>query len=240
MLQVFLLGAVALLFRKKRRVRNTFIALAGTWLFILTISPVPIWWSQHLENQFPVFKKSDITKISNAPVHVVVLGAGFTNDPDLPATGQLNSAVLRRLVEGVRVYNMLPNARLIGSGSALWRTKSQAEAVCSAAVELGVSASDTFQLSTTINTEDEVFKYIKRFGKSHQVIVATDALHMKRALFWFSSHGIDAKAAPCNFTTKEDPLKPISTWKPSWSKIGLMDYLIHEQIGYWYGQYKHK
>ena len=237
---VLLLWVVALLCRKRKRVRNTALIISGVWLFIVVVSPLTIWWARHLENQYPVFRNTSVEVSEGSPIHIVVLGAGFVNDPDLVPTSQLNATELGRLVEGIRVYRMFENARIITSGGALWRNLSQAEAVSSAAISLGVSVSDTFQLSATRNTEDEALKYVRKFGKSHKVVIATDAIHMKRALFWFRSHGIDATAAPCNFKTKEDPLRPESTWKLSLNKADLMGDLTHELVGYWYAQYKHK
>ena len=231
----------AWLFRHKHNVRNVLIITSGLWIFLIFISPFSFCIVKKWERKYPALKNNMYGQVlKNKPVHIVVLGAGYENDPDLSVTSQLSGTVARRLMEGLRCYYALENAKLVTSGAALGRGRSQAQAVADAAVALGVSPDDTLYLPNTINTENEAYSYTKRFANKYPVILATDAMHMPRAVFWFKHFGIDVIPAPCNYRFKEDPAKPVFKWKPSLNKVRMLDGLMDEWLGMLWARVKIK
>ena len=92
------------------------LAIGFAVIFLLTsFSPVPDWLVSSLETRYnPLL---DITDLDTADHHnILVLGSGHTSDPDLPATAQLSSVASNRLLEGIRLHELLPQSRLVLSG----------------------------------------------------------------------------------------------------------------------------
>ena len=222
-------------FWKKKGLRNVFLVLTGLIVFAVYVSPLPIWLVKIREREFAALKDVRSVLGNARVVHVVVLGAGHTNDPDLTVTGQLSDVVAVRMIEGLRIYKELDSAKFVGSGSPNkgFNRRSQSEAVCDAAVKLGVNVKDTLWLDNTENTEGEARAYAERFGylkDSVKVVLVTSALHMKRAVMWFEKYGIKVVPAPCGYLVKEEPGSSFH-WTPSFGKGRLMDKWMDEKLG---------
>lgn len=226
--------------KKTKRRSLPILVLSILWLLIITASPIPKWWAGSIEESYPSITDQSLDALASQPVHIMVLGSGYINDPDLVPSARLGTTAIGRLAEGLRCYNQLPKAKFITSGrrNGTETSKPQAEMSALAAIDLGIDPMDTLHLSTTINTEDEARKYVARFGTNHQVLISTDAIHMPRALFWFRHFGVAAIEAPCNHRMKLDPENPTFPFKPQLAKVELIDDLIHESIGLFYAKLK--
>lgn len=68
---------------------------------------------------------------------------------------------------------------------------------------MGVPKSAVIQESSSANTYENAVdvKAILEARKLHKVLLVTSALHMSRALALFKHQGIDAIAAPCDFSS---------------------------------------
>lgn len=230
----YLLIGLALVFRTKKNLRNVLIIISGLWLFIIYISPLPIIITENREREYSSFKISEHSNLLNDSIlYIIVLGAGYENDPEISSTAKLSNTVAVRLIEAIRIYRNFPNAKLVTSGAEVNQKVSQADAVANAAIDLGVNKEDTLQLSNTYNTRDEAENFLKRFGNENRVIVVTDAVHMKRAIKWFQYYGINAIAAPTNYYVKNDPDFPENRWIPSFRKIQMLNAVIREWVGLW-------
>lgn len=223
-------------FWKRGWVRNGFWVFTGLVVFVVYVLPVPVWLVKSREREFAALIDLKGVLGNERLVHVVVLGAGHTNDPGMTVTGQLSDAVTVRMVEGVRIYKELDSAMFVGSGSPNKgdSRRSQAEAVCDAAVKLGVNVKDTLWLDNTENTEGEARAYAERFGilrDSVRVVLVTNALHMRRAVLWFDKYGIKVVPAPCGFIVKEEPGSFKNWWIPSLNKGRMMDAWMEEVLG---------
>ncbi|QOJ30171.1 MAG: YdcF family protein [Ignavibacteriales bacterium] len=175
----------------------------------------------------------------------MILGSGFTNDPNLSPTTKLSNSVLARMAEGVGLYNKLDSAYFITSGASVNSSISQAQAVAEAAISLGVLPKDTLHLSDTFITEDEarscrsrLDELTKRFPEQNiDIYLVTSAIHMPRAVYWFSKYGIPVTPVPCDFLVKEDPQFPKSGLIPSWRKMDILNSVIYESMGMFYARY---
>jgi len=150
---------------------------------------------------------------------IVILGAGHTQDPRLPATSSLVGNSMLRLTEGIRLYRLIPGSRLVFSGFRdNWQgARSQAEVYAEAAMELGADLSDRSRyamLSPASDTWGESGAY-KRFrireaelngGENivRKVIVVTNAGHMPRAIAGFRKRGFNPVASPAGYEIKKD------------------------------------
>lgn len=211
--------------------------LLVVWILVIYVSPLPYKLIEKLEETAPKFDAKIVQQYPK--INIVVLGAGYTNDPDISKTSQLSGTVAVRLIEGISIYKAQTNVRLITSGAKLDRSRSQAAAVADAAVSLGVNPSDTAYLGNTINTEHEARMYVKHFGIETPTVVVSSARHARRSIFWFKQYGVKTVYfAPCDYLYKEDPTRPEFLWKPSLNKAGIMRSYWHETVGMWYARLK--
>ena len=229
------------LYRYERKKREVIIIIIAITLFTIWISPFSYYTTKSWERKYPPFRIDKHKELLDNPnIHILVLGAGFTNDPDLPVTSKLDKVISLRLLEALRIYNLLDSAKIVTSGAAVKRSISQAEVVADAAVALGVCKQDTLYLANTLNTENEAESYLKRFGNTNKLILVTDALHMRRAVFWFNYYGLSVIPAPCNYNVKEDLEVQDFAWWPSYSKIKMLDSLMNEWLGLQWAYFKTK
>ncbi len=132
--------------------------------------------------------------------YIVVLGCGHQTDNALPATAQLYTCSLQRLVEAVRIADIHPEAEVITSGAALSDSVSNAVKVKQAAVLLGIPANKIITENFPKDTEEEAELIAPRVqGKT--VILITNADHMYRAVNYFKTRGINVIPAPASFFT---------------------------------------
>jgi uncharacterized SAM-binding protein YcdF (DUF218 family) len=229
LLWCLILAGIFFYFRSKFRTLRVVVIAFIFWLFIISISPIPIWMAAQLEDKYPAVNIEQIEL--KHPVRIMVLGAGHTNDPALPDIDKLYSGALARLAEGIRIYKMIEGSQLICSGYAGRSNISQAEVSAMAAIELGVNPSDTILLTKAHNTKAEAKAYADRFNTAGTLILVTDAIHMPRAMHWFHKHGINPIAAPTNHYIKRDPDRYDFPFKFSTNKIILMEKSLHEYVG---------
>jgi uncharacterized SAM-binding protein YcdF (DUF218 family) len=230
-----LLTGLFLYYRGVRGIGQGTLIGALTWLFLISVSPFPVYLVQQRESRFPVLW--ELPEQSDS-LHILVLGGGHTLSPDLPPHDQLSDQALARLSEGVRLKQQLPEAKLIGSGNSQSNRTSQATVLMNTAVSLGISPLDTLQNTRPFDTETEAYAYAKRFGTENPVILVTSALHMPRAVYWFEQAGVEAIPAPTDHRVKPDPQKSPYNWKPSANKIQMTGALLHEWAGMVYAKLK--
>ncbi|NBC24773.1 MAG: hypothetical protein GVX78_04070 [Bacteroidetes bacterium] len=211
-----------------------FLGLASA--FLVLGLPIVDYLVKQNESHYPVLKPESLD--TSKSYLIVVLGAGKTSDPKLMPTQQINRKTAVRLIEGIRIYNKLPRARLALSGAYFDSQVAQAEVTASAAVDLGVNEKDTIQLRHGTNTEAEARQATDRKRKGEHMIVVSSAIHLKRAHFWFSHFGTDPILAPANFYIKSDPGSGKKWWQNSASKrLTLWNRWLHEWIGLWHAKF---
>lgn len=161
-----------------------------------------------LESRYPAIPEF----ASNAPApgplaecrFVVVLGGGNSDVPGLPATSQLSSSALGRIVEAVRLLRVLPGARLIVSGPGEPGRPTHAQMLAQAACSLGVDRSRITLIDTALDTEDEAAA-VSRLAGGAPVALVTSAWHMPRAAFLFRRDGTAFVACPADFQSRPGP-----------------------------------
>lgn len=225
----------------KWRKRKGFLKLGYAslaWLFIITVSPIPNILIYSLESQNKTISLKVLQR--KQPLNILILGSGQTNDTTLTHLNRLGTSALARLSEGVRIYNKIPNSKLVCSGFANGKPMAQAKMLALAALELGISEKDTLVLLKPAVTEEEASEYKKRFGNSKRFFLVTNAVHMPRALIIFRKLGLNPIPAPTNNYIKTDLQETNLKWlKPSYGKIEMMDKAMHEYFGMGYFFLKH-
>ncbi len=164
---------------------------------------------------------------------IVVLSAGQTDDRTVPALDRIGDATVIRLVQGIRLYRMLPGTRLLFSGGGAGPgVNSIADNMRTVALELGVPDDDIVVEGSSFDTADQAV-LIGRFLEKKRFILVTSATHMARAVALFKRQGMDPIAAPTQFVALQRPTsvdghKP---WIPDAENLVAMDAALHEYLG---------
>jgi uncharacterized SAM-binding protein YcdF (DUF218 family) len=116
LLWCLILAGIFFYLKSKLRALRIVVIASIFWLFIITVSPIPIWIAAHLEQKYPPVNIDQVEL--KPPVRIMVLGAGHTNDPELPNIDKLYPGALARLAEGIRIHKMIEGSQLICSGYA--------------------------------------------------------------------------------------------------------------------------
>lgn len=235
-----LLGVVIyLLWSGRGRVaRQAGVVLAVLWcsLYLVSTSWLPDAMIQSLESQYVRIKQVD----SN--VHwVVVLGGGVAENLEIPASDALSAPSLRRVLEGVRLYRNLPEAKIILSGAG--RAKPEyTVAVRFAEFTDWMPVPKTHRIleADSMNTADEA-RLIKPLVNDAPFYLVTSAVHMPRAMMLFEKQGLHPIAAPSDYLLIEQEERDV--WQSFLPRVGHFVHFNvawHEYLGVLWGRMRGK
>jgi len=105
--------------------------------------------------------------------------------------------------EVLRLYRLLPHAKIITSGYTVRGKVPDAQKSKRLLVEAGVKSEDIVMQPNVKNTIEEAQAIKKRLGNKPFYLV-TSAYHMPRAMKIFKSFGLNAMAAPTDFNDPND------------------------------------
>ncbi len=201
--------------------------LTAGWLVLLLMSLQPVADSmlRPIEDTYPTWRGGERVN------YVVVLGGGYTWNPDWAPSANLINNSLPRLTEGVRLWQANPGAKLIFTGArAMTNSVSTAEAGARVAESLGVPRSEIITLDSPKDTEEEAAAVAKTIGKQPFLLV-TSASHLPRAVIFFRNAGLNPIPAPANQMAIESPLNPWERIIPSPLWLMHSDRVVYETLG---------
>ncbi|MDD2265568.1 ElyC/SanA/YdcF family protein [Sulfuricurvum sp.] len=168
-----------------------------------------------------------------ASVHYIhVLGSGHVSNPKFPLSSQLEINGLVRVIEGIRLYKLSKQCKLIFSGYAGKDPISEAQINGKMAMAMGVSPSDIILLDAPRDTFEEAIAD-KTISGNETVILVTSASHMPRAKTLFEKAGVRVIPAPTDFEAK----KREPYWKfPSAEGLECSEKAFHEYFGLIWGR----
>lgn len=220
--------------RGKQICSRKILSVAMVWLVLVSTPFFPNFLVRVLENRYAIISAEELQE-SDKQIHILVLGAGYSNDYRFPATNQLSEGALARLVEGIRLQRVIHGSILITSG---WKAKediSQAEVMANAALLLGIDSQNIKVQTEPKNTWMEATEYKRLFGDSTQLVLVTSAIHMPRAMYLFQKAGLYPIAAPTNHIIKKGKSRNPLYWMPNANNINNLKSSIHEYLGLlWY------
>jgi uncharacterized SAM-binding protein YcdF (DUF218 family) len=161
---------------------------------------------------------------------IVVLGGGNSDVPRLPATSQLSSSALGRIVEAVRLLRVLPGARLVVSGPGEPGRPTHASVLAQAACSLGVDRARITLIETALDTEDEAAA-VSRLAGGSPVALVTSAWHMPRAAFLFRRDGTAFVACPADFESRPGPAIRLTDLGWDSESLERSTLAVHECLG---------
>ena len=162
--------------------------------------------------------------------YVVVLGGGATFIPDVPPASRLSDASLSRLVEGVRLVNLLPKTQLVFTGGEVDSPIPIADAMTMGAISMGVSPQRIHPIPSARDTAEEIESISKVVGKQPFILV-TSAAHMPRAMKLCQARGLNPIAAPAQFIADRHDLFSWNTFNWSIQSLERTTNAVYEYMG---------
>ena len=220
---LLLLAFFYLMFNSYKKAK-IFLFLGLAWFFIFSFQPFSIALLSPLENSHKALIETP--KVN----YILVLGSGHKSDESLSITSQVKMVGINRLVEGIRHYKNLENAKLMVSGYGATDENSHALMQEKLAISLGVKQEDIIKLDTTKDTKEEAIETKKIVG-NEALILVTSASHMKRSVLLFQKEGLNVIASPTNHLAYED-----DSYSSYFSAKNLRncETAIHEYLGLLY------
>lgn len=177
-------------FKKFPKLSRRILLIATT---ILTLGSIPAISDQLIlphEDNYQAFTRSSV------PVdYIIILGCWHATDAAWPSTSQLGTCSLQRMVEGLRISKIHPEAQFITSGFAGSDSQSNASVVRDALVSLGVPSSKISMENFPKDTEEEAQLIAPRIKGSTSILI-TNANHLPRAMNYFEQQGAFPIPAP--------------------------------------------
>ncbi|GJL66708.1 MAG: membrane protein [Nitrospirales bacterium] len=168
------------------------------------------------------------SKSSKAP-QIVVLAGGLTGDPTLPLHLQISHASRERLLEGIRLYRLVPGSQLILTGGVGFQPVPEATVLSRVAQTYGVKQSDIVLEVQSRDTKDHP-RFVSALVKDDPFILVTSAYHMPRAMKLFAKYNLNPFPSPIGHWKPERTFS-IWSWIPGSSGLRLADRAMHEYLG---------
>lgn len=193
---LLLIAFIYLMFNSYKKAK-VFSFLALLWFALLSFQPVSDAILKPLENAYPSLIETPKVQ------YVLVLGSGHKSDDELSISSQIKMVGINRLVEGIRHYKNLENAKLIVSGYGGYDENTHASMQEKLAISLGVKKEDIIRLDTPKDTFMEALES-KKIIMDEKFILVTSASHMKRSMLLFQKQGLNPIASPTQILSYED------------------------------------
>ncbi len=210
---------------KSKRPGWVFIFLGTLCFYLFTTAPLPNLLLQHLEKQHEPAQIQDLKEIK----YIVVLSGSTNDNLNVPPTSQLGESTALRVVEGIRLFNLLP-ARpvLIMSGGDEDELKS-GEQMVAFARSLGVPAEKLIAETESLDTHGNA-REIKAIVQEAPFLLVTSASHLPRSVKIFQLLGMQPIPAPAGFRCHEK-YYAIGAFLPAAGNFTIMEAAVHEYLG---------
>ena len=225
LLIIIALGLALVWFSRFQKSGKTLVTLGWFALLLLSLQPVADSLLRPVENKYPTWQGNQ--KVA----YIVVLGGGYTWDPDWAPSSNLINNSLPRLNEGIRLWLANPGSKMIFTGAAAKTNPvSTAEAGARVAESLGVPRSSIITLDSPKDTEEEAAAVKQAIGEAPFLLV-TSASHLPRAMIFFEKQGLRPLPAPANQMAIDAPLNPWERVIPSPMWLMHSDRVGYETLG---------
>jgi len=161
---------------------------------------------------------------------IVVLGSDNGNAPGRAAIDELNPRGLARLAEAVRIARLLPEARIIFSGSSPEDRWPHARVMQAAAISLGVDPERISLIEGVRDTSDESRQLKERLGKQRFVLISS-AWHLPRAVGLCHKQGLNPIPVPTDFLATPANADTSGAWTCNYESLERSTWAFHESLG---------
>lgn len=225
---LLLAGLVLLRFTRRRRAAGALLAAATLAFLFMGYGVFSDSILAGLERRYPPL---DIQAARDAGIQwVVVLAGGHVSSESLPVTSQLLDETLVRLVEGIRIQQGLPGARLLVSGGCISDPEASAALMAELARGLGVDPADIVVEGVSRDTYEEALLIRPMIGRQ-KFVLATSAYHMPRSMALFRAQGMQPVAAPVGHRIIGRDYLSVRSFFPHAARLRNAEIVIHEMLG---------
>lgn len=231
---LILLGAIGLIFWKKRWGRGLVIA-SFALLWLLSTEPVRDALTSPLEFAYPVLETN---RADLSGVVVVLLGGGlYEHAPEYGGRDELGHYTMARTLYAAELAQKT-GATIYATGGAPLSQDAEAEGSVMRRwlLRLGLPESRVFS-ETVADTTWENAAYMQQMLAAKgekRIILITSAWHMPRAVWCFKSHGFEVIPAPADFLTEQERYD-LRSFLPRWTTLSDSGQALHEYFGLlWY------
>ena len=202
-----ILTFIGLIYLYKNNIKKAklFLTIGVVWIVIISSNVFSNLLLTPLESKY-----SNINNIPKDIKYILLLGGDFQN----------------RGWEVLRLYNIIPNSKIITSGYEGSNKISEAIKSAKLLQTLGIPKKDIIIHSTPKDTKDEAMK-IKQFLGKTKFILVTSAYHMPRALALFHKEGLSPIPSSTNFLVINNKILTI----PTGSSLLKTEIAWHEYLG---------
>jgi uncharacterized SAM-binding protein YcdF (DUF218 family) len=240
----FLAAGIALHFTRRYSRLGQRLLISGAVLYLVFLfSPLSEILILSLERQYlPMLVPPASPKLDR----IVVLSGYGEENPAFPVTSNVSEETVCCMVEGIRLYRLLPGAKLIFSGGVLRQgDKSVAGIMADFVHQMGVPLQDIIVEGNSLNTYENMVEVKKLIGSSSFILV-TGASHMRRAVGVARKLQMNPCPAPAcirssqNYPSGTRVVDWVSTiirhfGHPSYERLSALQRAYHEYLGYfWY------
>lgn len=226
-LSLFLFGLLLRL--RWRRLGGSFALGAVLLLALLSWAPVADRLLAPVESRYPALHHWPTTEPVAA---VMVLGGGYQPHQPWVVTGQLSESSANRLLEGLRLWHLQPEALLLVSGADRRAgVEPMARGYARIARDMGVPDDRLRVLDTATDTGEEARAAAVVLGEGAQVLLVTSASHLPRAMRHFQQAGLQPIAAPTHYLALRDDTDRLSYWVPSARHLQKSERAFYEWMG---------
>ncbi|MBD8166298.1 envelope biogenesis factor ElyC [Erwinia persicina] len=225
LLLIMAVGIMLLWFSRWQKSGKTLVSLAWALLLLISLQPVADRLLAPLENRYPTWQNQHPVE------YIVVLGGGYTWNPQWAPSSNLLNNSLPRLAEGIRIWRANPGSKLIVTGGhAQGNPVSSASVASRVAQSLGVPPEDIITLDQPRDTGQEAEEVAKIVGQRPLALV-TSANHLPRAMVFFQRQGLKPWPAPANQLAIASPLNFWERALPSSFWLGHSERAVYESLG---------
>jgi uncharacterized SAM-binding protein YcdF (DUF218 family) len=202
------------------------------FFYLISIPATGNFFASKLESQYLSYQKQK----NQVADFVLVLGSSHTSDSSQPISSLLSSSGLKRLVEGIRVYNLNPGSKLLLSGYRFNDEISHAQALKKVSRHFGVPKNDMILEGNVKDTKEEA-EHWSNLVKGKNLVVVTSASHMPRSMYLFQEvkkvKGLNIRLipAPTDYISHNTSVLYWKDWFPAGRNISNVEKVWHEYLG---------
>jgi uncharacterized SAM-binding protein YcdF (DUF218 family) len=223
-------GLFLLFFTSKQKLGKTFILIGVTILAFCSFTPTTDIFIKPLKERYPPYRHDNSLMLNSTPKLIVVLGAGYDSYASIPIVSRIGDDSLVRLVEGIRIYRMIPDGKLLLSGGSALGTVPCAMDMAELAIELGVNEKDIVIESKSRDTRDQA-RIINSIIGGERFILVTSSSHMPRSMALFSKLGMKPVPAPTISIEEKLLYRGPNPFIPSSINLQKSEIAFHEYLG---------
>jgi len=231
---LMLLGAALVVFTRRKRLGHGLVAAGIISLLVLSHKQVGLALLLPLETRYPAVPEL----VTGAPLPselaacqaIVVLGGGHAETPGLSANNRLSTSATSRLMEGVRLARLLPEAQLVLCGPGLPGRPTHAAVLAAGAQALGIAADRLLLVTDVRDTEDEA-RQVRALLGDRPFALVTSAWHMPRTVALMQKAGLHPLPCPADFVARPNPGFRWNDWTCDLSGLERSTKAIYERLG---------